>query len=104
MLRVSVGSSPNLTWTSGRWVKTPYSAGTNVSRALHSRWRSVATSAIRARWTIDVRYGRKAEAIELLKAWVDTIGRPCGLHWRNTRLNSGSLGAPESRLEVCINI
>lgn len=46
------------------------------------------------------RYGCKQEATLLLQEWVQTVGRTAGLSMQNTRLSSGSVGIPESRLEV----
>lgn len=57
-------------------------------------------ASVRARWVIDVRYGHKAEAIALMQEWVQTIGSKAGFTAANTRLSSGAVGAPESRLEV----
>ena len=46
------------------------------------------------------RYGCKQEATILLQEWAQTVGRSAGLSPQNTRLSSGSVGVPESRLEV----
>ena len=40
------------------------------------------------------------EALALVQEWIQTIGRVAGLNEQNTSLNSGAIGAPESRLEV----
>eukprot|EP00887_Chlorella_sp_A99_P007271 scaffold2.g7271.t1 len=45
-------------------------------------------------------YGAKMEAVALLQEWVRDIGSRAGCTAANTRLNSGSVGAPESRLEL----
>jgi hypothetical protein len=50
------------------------------------------------------RYGCKAEATALLQEWVATVGSKAGLTAANTRLSSGCLGVPESRLEVGIHV
>lgn len=66
-----------------------------------SRTRTVQVNAtVRARWCLDVRYGCKAEATALLQEWVATVGSKAGLTAANTRLSSGCLGVPESRLEM----
>lgn len=46
------------------------------------------------------RYGHKTEATDLLKEWVRDVGVHAGAHAFNTRISSGFVGAPESRLEV----
>lgn len=46
------------------------------------------------------RYGCKQEATTLLQEWVQTVGRSAGLTPQSVRLSSGSIGVPESRLEV----
>lgn len=61
---------------------------------------SCSAQQIRARWCLDIRYGFKVEAVELLQEWVRDIGSQVGLTQFNTQINSGSLGIPESRLEM----
>lgn len=56
--------------------------------------------AIKARWCLDVRYGTKMDAVVLLKEWVQEIGSLAGLSKDNTCITSGSVGTPESRLEL----
>lgn len=46
------------------------------------------------------RYGYKTEATALLQEWVRDVGSTAGATASNTRLSSGYVGAPESRLEV----
>lgn len=50
------------------------------------------------------RYGHKTEATGLLQEWVKEIGSTAGLTAGNTRLSSGSIGVPESRLEVSLGM
>jgi len=50
------------------------------------------------------RYGCKQDATSLLQEWVRDIGTKAGLDASNTRLSSGSIGVPESRLEVQFNL
>lgn len=45
-------------------------------------------------------YGTKVAAAQLLQEWVEQIGSEAGLTAENTRINSGSIGSPESRLEL----
>ena len=40
------------------------------------------------------------EALDLLQEWVRELGSQAGLTAGNTRIFSGSVGVPESRLEV----
>ena len=46
------------------------------------------------------RYGCKSDATLLLQEWVRDVGSKAGLSAANTRLSSGSIGVPESRLEL----
>ncbi|KAK9802847.1 hypothetical protein WJX73_007310 [Symbiochloris irregularis] len=50
----------------------------------------------------DVKYGVKLEAVALLQEWVRDIGSQAGLQSspENARIFSGSVGVPESRLEL----
>lgn len=50
--------------------------------------------------TFLLRYGMKMEAIALLEEWVQSIGSQAGLTGQNTRILSGAIGVPESRLEA----
>jgi hypothetical protein len=63
------------------------------------RRRAAPPAAIRARWRLDVRYGRKMEAVALLQEWAREVGAPAGLA-PEAALVSGAVGAPESRLEL----
>lgn len=40
------------------------------------------------------------EAVALLQEWVQQIGNQAGCTAANTRIHSGAVGTPESRLEV----
>ncbi|XZG70722.1 hypothetical protein ACTSKR_02355 [Chitinibacteraceae bacterium HSL-7] len=51
-----------------------------------------------ARWTVDVRFGHKAEAVALMQQWLQDIGSQIGWSAANTRMLSGSVGAPESQI------
>ncbi|GAB4820066.1 hypothetical protein N2152v2_007112 [Parachlorella kessleri] len=45
-------------------------------------------------------YGTKLDAVSLMQEWVRDIASQAGLSTSNARLNSGSVGVPESRLEL----
>lgn len=57
---------------------------------------------VRARWYFDCKYGAKNLGAELLVEWVERIGSRAepGLTSENARISSGSVGSPESRLEL----
>ena len=57
-----------------------------------------------ARWSIDVRFGHKAEAVALMKQWLAEIGSQVGWNPDKVKLLNGSVGANESLLvsEVAI--
>eukprot|EP00890_Picochlorum_soloecismus_P005463 jgi/Picsp_1/5918/NSC_03275-R1_hypothetical protein COCSUDRAFT_53450 [Coccomyxa subellipsoidea C-169] len=61
---------------------------------------NISLNSFRARWCIDIAYGSKVDAAVLLQDWVQTVGSKAGLTKDNTRINSGSIGSPESRLEL----
>mmetsp|Transcript_19768 Transcript_19768/g.54909 ORF Transcript_19768/g.54909 Transcript_19768/m.54909 type:complete len:273 (-) Transcript_19768:41-859(-) len=66
--------------------------------------RIVQTSALKARWRFDVRFGRKREAVQLLQEWVRDVGSQAGLTASNTGITTGAVGAPESRLELEVEV
>lgn len=68
--------------------------------AARVRFARTTTCALKARWCLDVRYGVKLDAVRLLQQWVRDIGSSAGLTSKNTCINSGSVGSPESRLEL----
>ncbi|WP_348946416.1 hypothetical protein ABHF33_07720 [Chitinibacter sp. FCG-7] len=51
-----------------------------------------------ARWSIDVRFGHKAEAVALMQQWLREIGSQIGWTADKVRLLTGSVGANESLL------
>lgn len=59
-------------------------------------------SSIRARWCFDCRYGTKMKGVALVQEWVRDIGSRAdpALTPKNVRIHSGSIGSPESRLEL----
>lgn len=65
--------------------------------------RTVTCCGLKARWRFDIRFGRKTEATKLLQQWVREIGAVAGLQPGTVCIRSGSVGAPESRLEMEID-
>ncbi|KAK9865680.1 hypothetical protein WJX84_010137 [Apatococcus fuscideae] len=59
---------------------------------------------LRARWSLDCRYGRKGDAQALMQEWVRDVGSQAGLTRFNARISSGAVGVPESRLELEIEL
>lgn len=52
-----------------------------------------------ARWTCEAHFGRKAEAIELLKEWGDEIGSQTDIDMKAARTITGSVGAKEAVIQ-----
>lgn len=77
-------------------------AAATPRRAAAPSWRPrlAVLAAVTARWNLDVKYGCKQEATLLLQEWVRDVGYAAGLRPTNTRISSGAIGVPESRLEV----
>jgi len=70
-----------------------------VRYGMNATWQEDAM--IVARWQIDARFGYKPRVIELMNQWMDEIGAQVG--WErgdNVTLLTGSVGVPESRIEV----
>lgn len=57
-----------------------------------------------ARWTIEARFGHKTAAIDLMKRWWREIAPAIGWSAAQARIATGSLGAPESTIEVEIAV
>lgn len=53
-----------------------------------------------ARWKCDAVFGRKNEALALLRDWISQIGSQTDLDMSTSRITTGSVGARESRIEV----
>jgi len=53
-----------------------------------------------ARWTIDARFGHKQAALELMSRWWRDIAPQIGWSADQARILTGSLGAPESTIQV----
>lgn len=47
-----------------------------------------------------MKFGSKLDAVALLQEWVHDVGSQAGLTSNNTQLHTGSIGAPESTLEL----
>lgn len=52
-----------------------------------------------ARWSVDLKFGHKDEALALMKKWETEVGAKSGFDPAKRRLLTGSIGALESRLE-----
>lgn len=52
-----------------------------------------------ARWSVDVKFGHKDQAMDIFRKWQKEVGEKVG--WGNgaSRILTGSVGAPESRIE-----
>ncbi len=57
-----------------------------------------------ARWSVDIKFGHKDATLAVMKKWQEEVGSKVGIQPQNTRILSGSLGAPESRIENEIEI
>ncbi|WP_410499105.1 hypothetical protein [Chitinibacter sp. S2-10] len=57
-----------------------------------------------ARWSIDARFGHKAEALALMQQWMNEIGSQIGWSADKVRLLNGSIGANESLIVSEIQI
>lgn len=64
------------------------------------RCSAIPSCSIKARWSIDIKYGVKLDAVALLQEWVMQIGSQAGLDLARTQILSGAIGIPESRLVV----
>ena len=47
-----------------------------------------------------IRYGHKANAVEMLREWVHTVGIAAGLDPTHVSLLTGAIGSPESSVEM----
>ena len=57
-----------------------------------------------ARWHIDARFGHKQTVIDALKIWCRDIGEQVGWSADKLRLASGSIGTPESTVELEVSV
>lgn len=53
-----------------------------------------------ARWQFLARFGRKEEAINLIKEWNEQIGSQTNIEVRDERIVTGSVGASEGLVET----
>lgn len=52
-----------------------------------------------ARWSIDARFGYKAQVVDAMQRWMKEIGSQIGWTEENTRLLTGSIGAREATVQ-----
>lgn len=57
-----------------------------------------------ARWHIDARFGHKQTVVDSLKKWGADIGSQIGWTADKVRIVTGSIGAPESTVEIEVQI
>lgn len=57
-----------------------------------------------ARWTVDARFGCKQAALTLMQRWWKDIAPQIGWSQAQARILSASLGAPESTIQVEVEI
>jgi hypothetical protein len=78
------------------------SATARLPRSLGRRRLHVAASAqkVSARWCLEVRYGQKRAALQLMQEWCENIGSRAGLNAANCQLSTGAIGVSESLIEV----
>ncbi|HEY9841572.1 MAG: hypothetical protein ACAI44_40545 [Candidatus Sericytochromatia bacterium] len=57
-----------------------------------------------ARWSVDIRFGHKDEALVLMRKWQDEVGKQAGWEESNLRILNGSVGVAESRLEYELQV
>ena len=57
-----------------------------------------------ARWSIDVKFGYKQDALDLMNRWADEIGSQVGWTRERMRLLTGSVGALESTIQSEVQV
>ncbi len=57
-----------------------------------------------ARWSIDARFGYKAEVVDALQRWMREIGSQIGWKAENVRILTGSVGTREATVQAEILI
>ena len=57
-----------------------------------------------ARWSIDARFGYKAEVVDALQRWMKEIGSQIGWKAENVRILTGSVGTREATVQAEILI
>lgn len=53
-----------------------------------------------ARWSIDARFGYKAQVVDAMQYWLKEIGTQIGWKTENVRLMTGSIGAREATVQT----
>ena len=53
-----------------------------------------------ARWNIDTRFGQKQTVVDSIKKWLKEIGVQIGWTEEKVKVLTGSVGAPESSVQV----
>lgn len=53
-----------------------------------------------ARWSIDARFGYKAEVVDALQRWMKEIGSQIGWKAENVRILTGSVGTREATVQT----
>ena len=53
-----------------------------------------------ARWSIDARFGHKTFVIDQMRAWIENVGDRIGWTRDKVRLQTGSVGALESTVQM----
>lgn len=57
-----------------------------------------------ARWSIEARFGHKAEVLDQMHSWMREIGAQVGWTEANTRLLTGSIGVKESTIQTELTV
>ncbi len=57
-----------------------------------------------ARWQLDARFGHKQTVIDSLKTWCQNVGTQIGWTKDKIRITTGSIGVPESTVEIEVKI
>ena len=57
-----------------------------------------------ARWHLDARFGHKQTVIDALKTWAHEFGGQIGWSPDKVRIATGSVGAPESTVELEVSV
>ena len=57
-----------------------------------------------ARWSIDARFGHKQAVIDSLSTWRRDIGSEVGWTDDKVRIATGSIGVPESTIELEVQV
>eukprot|EP00892_Ulva_mutabilis_P011260 jgi/Ulvmu1/8506/UM044_0040.1 len=58
------------------------------------------TEAIKARWTLHTRFGRRSEALELVQEWVESVASQTSAELQAADVAVGAIGAPDCMLQL----